>query len=338
MWFTIFEGTLFFGGVLLHESAHAVAARGFGLPVAGITLVFWGGATETASNAKGPLAEFVIAFVGPATTLLLSAAFWVAARNVDPGITRMVLGELAWLNLLIGGVNALPGFPLDGGRMLLAATWGFTKNRRTAVLVAGYGAVVIGIALIGAAILTFRGTTGLWLFFGYLGFVMLTTGRGTPQRVQARDVLAVGTASDAMRPPPTEQIPASISLSEASARWLRDEPDRTFPVTEAGRVVGTVSMDSAKKVGARDPLRPVRDGIDPAEPDAGRRADRPAGRRRRVDGRPRRPRAVGRRPRRSDHRRRRGTLVPAAVLRPRRRAGRLGPAAGHRRGAAPADL
>src|SRR4029077_18373221 len=121
----------------------------------------------------------------------------------------------------------------------------------------------IGIALIGAAILTFRGTTGLWLFFGYLGFVMLTTGRGTPQRVQARDVLALGTAADAMRPPSTEQIPASISLSEASARWLREDPERTFPVTEAGRVIGTFSMASARKIGARDPLRPVRDGMLP---------------------------------------------------------------------------
>jgi len=263
VWLTIFEGALFFGGVLLHEAAHAIAARGYGLPVAGITLVFWGGATETASSAKGPRAEFVIAFVGPATTLVLAAAFWFAARAVDIGLTRDILHELAWLNLFIGLANALPGFPLDGGRMLLAATWAITKNRRTAVLVAGYGAVVVGAALIGAAILTFRSTTGLWLFFGYLGFVMLTTGRGTPQRVKARDILARGTAADAMRPPPTEQIPASISLSEASVRWLRDAPDRTFPVTEAGRVVGTVSLDSARKVGGRDPLRPVRDGMTP---------------------------------------------------------------------------
>ena len=51
---TLFEGVLFFGGVLLHESAHAIAARAFGLPVMGITLVFWGGATETRANAKGP--------------------------------------------------------------------------------------------------------------------------------------------------------------------------------------------------------------------------------------------------------------------------------------------
>ena len=206
-WLTIFEGVLFFGGVLLHEAAHAIAARGFGLPVAGITLVFWGGATETASSAKGPRAEFVIAFVGPATTLVLAAAFWFAAGAVDIGLTRDILRELAWLNLFIGLANALPGFPLDGGRMLLAATWAITKNRRTAVLVAGYGAVVVGAALIGAAILTFRSTTGLWLFLGYLGFVMLTTGRGTPQRVKARDILARGTAADAMRPPPTEQIP-----------------------------------------------------------------------------------------------------------------------------------
>jgi len=264
LWITIFEGVLFFGGVLLHESAHAVAARGFGLPVAGITLVFWGGATETASSAKGPLGEFVISFVGPATTLLLAAAFWFAQRSVDPGLMRESLARLAGLNLLIGLVNAAPGFPLDGGRMLLAATWGLTKNRRTAVLVAGYGGIVVGAAMILGALYTFQRGNGLWVFLGYLGFVLISTGRGTPQRVQARDILAHGTAAEAMQPP-AEQIPATTSLSEASAHWMRDQPERRFPVVDAGRVVGTVSMDSARKVGTRDPLRPVRDGMTPID-------------------------------------------------------------------------
>ena len=259
---TLFEGGLFFGGVLIHEAAHAIAARGFGLPVSAITLVFWGGATETASNAKGPFAEFVIAFVGPATTLVLAAAFWLLAGVMDPGLTREIVRQLAALNLLIGLVNALPGFPLDGGRMLLATTWGVTKSRRTAVLVAGYGGVVVGAIMLAAAVITFRSGSGLWLFLGYLGFVMISAGRATPQRVKARDLLSVGTAAEAMRPMP-DQIPSTISLSDALDRWLRESPDRTFPVVEAGRVVGTISMDSARKVGARDPLRTVREGMIP---------------------------------------------------------------------------
>ena len=72
----VLAAILFFGSVLLHEAAHAVMARSIDLPVSGITLVFWGGATEKAS-AKGPLGEFLVAFVGPATTLALAGVFRV---------------------------------------------------------------------------------------------------------------------------------------------------------------------------------------------------------------------------------------------------------------------
>jgi Zn-dependent protease len=259
---TLFEAALFFGGILLHEGAHAVAARGFGLPVMGITLVFWGGATETRANASGPLAEFIVSFVGPLTTLVLAGVFAVIGMGLDPGLPREIVTSLAGLNLLIGGINLLPGYPLDGGRMLEAATWGITNDRRTATKVAGYAAVAIGAAMIAAAVVSFTNDTGWWLFLGYLGFVMISTGRTTPQRIAVRDRLSSGTAADAMRPT-TEQIPATISLSDALDGWLRRYPDRIFPVGDAGRIVGTVSMESARKVGSRDPLRPVRDGMTP---------------------------------------------------------------------------
>jgi CBS domain-containing protein len=91
---------------------------------------------------------------------------------------------------------------------------------------------------------------------------MISTGRATPQRLAVRDLLSTGTAADAMRPM-TEQIPATASLTDALDGWLRQHPDRIFPVTDAGRIVGTISMETARKVGSRDPLRPVRDGMAP---------------------------------------------------------------------------
>src|SRR5262249_34627179 len=184
------------------------------------------------------------------------------SRSLDPGLTREIVSSLAWLNLVIGGVNLLPGFPLDGGRMLEAATWGATHDRRTATKVAGYGAVVVGAVMIAAAVLSFANDTGWWLFLGYLGFVMISTGRATPQRLALRDLLSTGTAADAMRPT-TEQIPANASLTDALDGWLRQYPDRIFPVADDGRIIGTVSMELARKVGSRDPLRPVRDAMAP---------------------------------------------------------------------------
>jgi Zn-dependent protease len=255
---------LFFGGVLVHESAHAVVARAFGLPVASITFVFWGGATETPANARGPLVEFLVAGAGPASTLLLSGVFTAVHGAMEPSLMRGIVGELAFLNLLFAGFNALPGFPLDGGRMLLAATWGATKNRRTGLRVAGFGGLLVGagfVAIAATAMLR-DGDLGRAFFFGYLGAVLIGTGRSMGQRIALRDMLAAGTVADAMRPP-SATVPASASLSDALDLGLRAEPDRPLPVTEAGRVIGTISMASARRVGARDPLRPVRDATAP---------------------------------------------------------------------------
>ncbi len=137
---SVLAAGLFFGSVLLHESAHAVMARGLDLPVSGITLVFWGGATETKASARGPLGEFLVAFVGPATTLALAGAFWVG-EPLTNGLVAETMASLAYLSLIFAAFNALPGFPLDGGRMLLAAVWGLTGDRRTAMRVAGFGGI-----------------------------------------------------------------------------------------------------------------------------------------------------------------------------------------------------
>jgi len=261
VWLAIIGAALFFGSILIHESAHAVVARSFDLPVAGITLVFWGGATETKANAKGAWPEFLISLVGPASTLAVSGGFWLLAHATHGALSASIQ-DLAWLNLYFAGINALPGFPLDGGRMLLAATWGITRNRSTALRVAGSVGTLVGMGMLAAAFISLSNNGGYWLFLGYIGFVMIATGRSTIARITLRQRLAVGTVADAMRPAP-DAVPATISLSDALERWLRANPDRTFPVTDAGRVIGTVSMESARKVGARDPLRPVRDGTVP---------------------------------------------------------------------------
>lgn len=253
---------LFFGSVLVHEAAHAVMARSLDLPVSGITLVFWGGATETKASAKGPLGEFLVAFVGPATTLALAGAFWIG-ELLSNGLVADTMGSLAWLSLIFAAFNALPGFPLDGGRMLLATVWGITRNRRTAMRVAGYGGIAIG-AVIGAfAVWTLtNGEVPMAVFLGYVAMILIGAGRGMDQRIALRDQLVRGKVADAMRPaPPT--VPIDLTLVQALDDYLRGADGQAFPVAEAGRIVGTVSIDSARKAGGRDPTRPVRDGVRP---------------------------------------------------------------------------
>ena len=261
----VLTGVLFFGSVLIHEGAHATMARWLDLPVSGITLVFWGGATETRANARGALGEFLVAFVGPFSTLLMAGVFWLGAQ-ITQDTLHVILRYLSVLSVFFAAMNTLPGFPLDGGRMLLAIVWGITKSRRTALRVAGYVGIVVGVALLGAAAWSFTQATDntfFAIFLGYLGFVMLATGRGMDQRIAFRDQLARGRAADVMRPPPTA-VPAEMTLTEALDHALRSDQAGAFPVVEAdGTVIGTVSMTSARRVGTRDPMRPVRDAIIP---------------------------------------------------------------------------
>lgn len=258
----VLAAALFFGSVLLHEAAHAIMARTLDLPVSGITLVFWGGATETKASAKGPLGEFLVAFVGPATTLVLAGVFFVG-ETLTNGLVAETMDSLAWLSLLFAGFNALPGFPLDGGRMLLATVWGITRNRRTAMRVAGYGGIAVGVVI---GIVTVRnlmsGDVGMAVFLGYVAMILIMAGRAMEHRIAVRDQLVRGTVADAMRPPPAT-VPADLSLVQALDEYLRGADGQAFPVVDAGRVIGTISIDSARKVGGRDPMRPVRDGVRP---------------------------------------------------------------------------
>ena len=258
----VLAAALFFSSVLLHEVAHAVMARVLDLPVSGITLVIFGGATETRASAKGPLAEFLVAFVGPATTLVLAGVFWFGEATTS-GLVAETMASLAWLSVVFAGFNALPGFPLDGGRMLLAIAWGVTGSRRTALRVAGYGGIAVG-ALMGAvAIWALNSVDTFTAFFlGYVAFMLINTGRAMSQRIALRDQLLEGTVADAMREPPPA-VPIDISLAQALDDYLRSADGQAFPVLEAGRVVGTVSLESARRVGGRDPMRPVRDGVRP---------------------------------------------------------------------------
>ena len=258
----VLAAVLFFGSILIHEAAHAVMARRLDLPVRSVTLVFWGGATETRANARGPLGEFLVAFVGPASTLVIAGLF-KAIEQATSGVASHLIGYLAWLSLILAILNALPGFPLDGGRMLLAIVWGATKSRRIAMRVAGWSGVMVGVAFGAGAVWAISNEDiGLGLFFGYLAAILISTGRGMDQRIAFRDQLIRGRVAEAMRPPPPA-VPADMSLAEALDHALRDSKDQAFPVLDDGRVIGTISMQSARRVGARDPLRPARDAVIP---------------------------------------------------------------------------
>ena len=255
---------LFYGSIVLHELAHAVTARAFQLPVRGITLVFWGGYTETHSNERGPLASFLIAAAGPLTTLALGGAFLLGSAAAD-GVLSAILRNLAFLSLIFAGLNALPGFPLDGGRMLLAVIWGITRNRFIALRIAGWGGVVVGGALALIGLQQLQAQSSYWLFFAFVGWMLINQGRQVAKQAPVLQSLSGGRVSEAMSPPPAP-IPADATLLHALETHLRADRSTEFPVVDGfGRVIGSLSFSTAAKVGGTDPTRGVREAMTPRE-------------------------------------------------------------------------
>ncbi|MFN2545368.1 MAG: site-2 protease family protein [Actinomycetota bacterium] len=260
----ILASFLLFSSVLIHELAHAGMARAQNIPVSGITLFLFGGATSARVEDKGPGAEFLVTAVGPGSSFALAAIFWALSHALGRPLD-VAFADLSRINFLLAVFNLIPGFPLDGGRILRSAIWRGTGSLERATRVAAVSGVIVGAAFIvwgvSQAIIT-QYPGALWL--AMIGWFLFRAARGSVQHQGVRRALAGGVVREAMRPPPAS-IQASISLSEALDRYLRGHEDEIFPVVDGDRVVGLLTFESARRIGREDPLRPVRDAALPLD-------------------------------------------------------------------------
>nr|WP_164883370.1 site-2 protease family protein [Streptomyces sp. S10(2018)] len=153
---SLFFAIAFYASVLVHELAHTVAALRFKLPVRRIQLQFFGGVSEIEKEAETPGREFVLAFVGPLLSLVLSGVFYAALLPVEPdSVPGVLLAGLMVSNLIVAAFNLLPGLPLDGGRMLRAVVWKLTGKPMSGTIAAAWVGRALAIAvLIGLPLLT----------------------------------------------------------------------------------------------------------------------------------------------------------------------------------------
>src|SRR4051794_9632456 len=143
----ILATVLFFGSVLVHELAHALVSQARGIRVQDITLFLFGGATRARVESRGPRDEFLIALVGPLTSGLLAGLFALAAGVSGDPVSRPLAGTfgyLAWINLVLAVFNLIPGFPLDGGRLLRSAIWRATGSLPRATRIASAAGQGVG--------------------------------------------------------------------------------------------------------------------------------------------------------------------------------------------------
>jgi Zn-dependent protease len=140
---------LLFVSVFLHEVAHAIAARGFKRQVREIVITLWGGHTSFDSAGMTPFVNAVTAIVGPLMNVLIAlVAFAVTVSGTVTGSVAAVLTWLAGANMFLAIFNALPGIPMDGGRVLESIVWGVSGNRHRGTVVAAWGGRVVAVGVI----------------------------------------------------------------------------------------------------------------------------------------------------------------------------------------------
>ncbi len=240
---------LLFGSVLAHELAHATVARARGLPVHGITLFIFGGVAQLRAEAASAADEFAIAIVGPATSLVLALICWLLRQAVaEGGVGAAILTYLALINVALALFNLLPGFPLDGGRVLRALLWGATGSFRRATLTAATVGQGLAFLLIGLGVLrVLSGDVlgGLWTAF--IGWFLYGAADQSKRQVTVEAGLRGVPVRGLMDPQP-ETVSPDLSLEDLVFEYFLGRGRRAFPVLQDGRLVGIISLTDVKPI------------------------------------------------------------------------------------------
>lgn len=260
------SAVLFFGSVLGHELAHALVARRRKIPVRGITLFLFGGATHAKVESRGPKDEFLISVVGPVTSLVLAGLFFLIGTLVREA-SRPLGGGLRYLgfvNLILAVFNMLPGFPLDGGRVLRSLVWRATGSLSRATRVASVAGQIVGYLLVaGGAVFLLSGRLISAIWFAAIGWFLAQAARSSYEELQVRRFLEGVEAEDLMTPD-LVIIPPDITLREAVDRYFMRFDHGAFPVEEDGHTVGLLTLRGVKRQPQEEwNTRTVKDAMEP---------------------------------------------------------------------------
>lgn len=234
--------------VLVHEAAHALTGRAFGQRTEEIALTLWGGHTQFRSPSARPLDTVLTAMAGPTANLVLAGLAHLAARAVPgPSVPALLLEVTVWANLLLAAFNALPGTPLDGGRMVESAVWAATGSRARGVEAAGWAGRVVAVgvlaAVLGPPILAGRAPD---LFVVVLAaWVALTLWRGADDAVRhGRWSRRLETLRLEQVETPAVALPEHLGVAEALAQ-ADDGRRAVVAVDGAGRPRGVLDLTAA---------------------------------------------------------------------------------------------
>jgi len=250
-WITgLVAALLLFGSVLVHELAHSLVAQARGMTVRSITLFIFGGVSNLEDEPEKPKTEFVMSIVGPLSSLALAGIFsgllHVVGDQQSP--VAATFNYLALINALLAGFNLLPGFPLDGGRVLRAILWNRTGNLVRATNIAatvgrfmGWGFIAFGLYQV------FTGNFIVGIWFAFIGWFLSSSADASRREVTLREQLSGVQVKDVMTTNAI-QISPDTSVTELVSNVFRKQHGRAVPICDSNKVVGIVTVTDVKEL------------------------------------------------------------------------------------------
>ena len=270
---SIITAILFFAAIVAHELSHALVAQRRGLPVRSITLFALGGVAQFEKEAEDAKTEFLVSIVGPITSAVigfacLSLAYllgWTMMTEPSTPLMAMLVW-LGYINLGLAIFNMLPGFPMDGGRVLRALIWWATGNAERAIRIASLTGQAVALGFIVLGIYRFfagAGFSGLWMAF--IGWFLLNAAKATYAQQELTDRLKGIRVGDLMTRDCT-MVDGNTNLQTFVNEYLLHTGRRCFLVAEQGNVTGLITPNEVKDIAqAKWPFTTVFDVMRPLD-------------------------------------------------------------------------
>ncbi len=248
---SIAAALLFFVSILMHEFAHAIAAQKRNVEISEIVLFIFGGLAKMKKEPEHARDEFAIAGAGPLCSLFLGIMFLGTSLIIKPFVSEGVYGVfwyIGYLNILLVIFNMVPGFPLDGGRMLRAVLWHYTGNlRRSTRIVSSIGQVFSFFLMLIGVIVLFGGSFVVGVVWIFVGLFLLQSAKSGYYMVAMREGLSGIPVKKIMTTNPSTVHP-DISLRNLVDEYFFKNRFSCFPVMKQNQFVGLVEINQVKAV------------------------------------------------------------------------------------------
>ncbi len=241
---------LLFLSILLHELAHSLVARAYGLTVRSIVLFIFGGVSNIVQEAPRPGVEFQVSVVGPLVSIVLGVLcflLWLPIYS-HPSAVGAVLVALALINVLLGVFNLIPGFPLDGGRVFRSIVWKITGNANKATRIAAtVGQIVAYLFILWGIFQVFSGDVldGIWI--GFVGWFLLSAAQSTRAQSNFDEMFGNVTVEQVMNTQ-SVTVPANISLQKLVDDYFLPQGLRSAFVMQGDLFAGLVTLSDIRHV------------------------------------------------------------------------------------------